>query len=92
MPDERAYQASGYAPLVTLLTVTKSRWPYASNTAIYGRICSRHHVSEEWRSSLDSFAKVDGTVLPEPPMEEGLPFPLREKLSQPRGLLPRPST
>ena len=74
VPDERACQASGYSPLVVVLTVPKgSRWPYASNTAIYGRIWLKTPRSRKngVQASI-LFAKVDGTVLPEPPMEEGL--------------------
>jgi len=41
-------------------------------TVIHGRIWLKTPIPEEWRSSLDSFATVDGTVFPEPPMEEGI--------------------
>ena len=61
-------------PLVVLLTVPKgSRWPYASNNCNLGQdLAQDTPIPEEWRSSLDSFATVDGTVFPEPPMEEGI--------------------
>jgi hypothetical protein len=57
-----------------------------------GGFGSRQPDPEEWRSSLDSFTKVDGIVFPEPPLEEGLgPFPLRDTHEYlPRGLLRYP--
>jgi hypothetical protein len=62
------------SPLVVLLPVPKgSRWPYASNNCnLREDLAQDTPIPEEWRSSLDSFAKVDGTIFPEPPMEEGI--------------------
>jgi hypothetical protein len=80
--------------LAVLLTIPNgSRRPYTSNNCNLWEYPAQDTLTlEEWRSSLDSFAKVDGIVFREPLIEEGLgPFPLREThLYLPRGLLLNP--
>ncbi len=62
-----------FPPGGTFASSQRVRWPYASNNCnLREDLAQDTPIPEEWRSSLDSFAKVDGTVFPEPPMEEGI--------------------